>query len=130
MQICQNSKTDWTVITKTKNITEIKLHLMSFIILLSNLDYDNVSCRIRSRQLSNYNLTAILLSHPAVMKKLTLSLLYEAKQQFLAKELTPHWTTIVTNYRNCGFIKYTVWQEVYLSGCTLISVRFEENQYL
>ena len=125
----QNDKLDWTIITKV-NCCEKKLHLGVFVIFLSNLDYDNIECRINARQLSRINLAAILLSHSQIMKKLTLSLLKAAKKQFSSDRISDDWTTIITNFQNCGFIKYSMLTEVYSSRLTKISVTFEESHYL
>ena len=129
MLFFQHDKLCWTMITKV-NCTEQKLHLAVFIIFLSNLDYDNIECRVNPRQLSRINLAAILLSHSRIMKKLTLSLLKAAKKQFSSDRISDDWSTIITNFQNCGFIKFSMLSEVYSSGCTKVSVTFEDSQHL
>ena len=128
MLISQHDKLRWTILTKVDCKNELKLHLAVFIVFLSTLDYDKIECRINVRQLSRINLIAILLSHQNIMKKLTLSLLRAAKKQFSLNDLSPQWTTIITNFKNCGFLKYDVLAEVYSTKCTKLSVTFEESQ--
>ena len=130
MLLCQHDKLNWTVFTKNSCQNELKLHLAVFIIFLNALDYDNIECRVNLRQLSRLNITAILLSHRQIMKKLTLSLLREARKQFNLNDFSEQWTMIIKNFKNCGFLKYDVLAEVYSSNCTKLSVKFEESQHL
>ena len=130
MLLCQHDKLNWTVLANENCFAQWKPHLAAFIIFLSNLDYDNIECRINLRQLSRINLAAVLLSHPQTMKKLTLSLLRAAKKQFSLDHISAEWTAIVANYKNCGFLKYHVLVEVYSSRCTKLSVTFEDSHHL